>query len=121
MSSRTSHSDSFQKSTRRSRRNGARRRAAVAARSRRFSPEEHAHALSLIAAGMKRDEVASSVGCTTGPTFSRAQAGTSCGSTNRLRRGLRPNGLAFCVTSPQARSYTGITCPQRDRGSARSS
>jgi putative transposase len=65
MSSRTSHSNSFQKSTRRSRRNGARRRAAVPARSRRFSPEEHAHALSLIAAGMKRDEVASSVGCTT--------------------------------------------------------
>jgi transposase InsO family protein len=37
----------------------------VPARSRRFSPEEHAHALSLIAAGMKRDEVATSVGCTT--------------------------------------------------------
>ncbi|MGI8478951.1 MAG: DDE-type integrase/transposase/recombinase [Gaiellaceae bacterium] len=35
------------------------------ARSRRFSTEEHAHALSLIAAGMKREEVATSVGCTT--------------------------------------------------------
>ena len=37
----------------------------VPARSHRFSPEEHAHALSLIAAGMKREEVSTSVGCTT--------------------------------------------------------
>lgn len=65
MSSRTSHSNGSRKSTRPSRRNGARPRAAVPARSRRFSPEEHAHALSLIAAGMKRDEVATAVGCTT--------------------------------------------------------
>jgi len=64
MSSRTSHSNGSQ-NTGRSRRNGARPRAAVPARSRRFSPEEQAHALSLIAAGMKRDEVATSVGCTT--------------------------------------------------------
>jgi putative transposase len=41
------------------------KRARVSARGRRFSPEEHARALSLIAAGMKRDEVATSVGCTT--------------------------------------------------------
>lgn len=65
MSSRTSHSNGSRKSTRPSRRAGARKRASVPARSRRFSPEEHAHALSLIAAGMKRDEVATSVGCTT--------------------------------------------------------
>lgn len=56
-----------------SRRNGSskdqrRRRgkhARVAARGRRFSPEDHAQALSLIAAGMKRAEVAKSIGCTT--------------------------------------------------------
>lgn len=65
MSSRTSHSKGSHKSTGPGRRNGARKRAAVPARSRRFSPEEHARALSLIAAGMKRDEVATSVGCTT--------------------------------------------------------
>ena len=35
------------------------------ARGRRFSPEQHARALSLIAAGMKRDEIAKTVGCTT--------------------------------------------------------
>lgn len=46
-------------------RNGSRKPTTVAARGRRFSPEAHAHALSLIAAGMKRDEVARSVGCTT--------------------------------------------------------
>lgn len=44
---------------------GRGKRARVSARGRRFSPEEHARALSLIAAGMKRDEVATSVGCTT--------------------------------------------------------
>jgi len=50
----------------RSSRNGSRRsRPSVPARSRRFSPEEQAHALSLIVAGMKRDEVSTSVGCTT--------------------------------------------------------
>jgi putative transposase len=65
MSSRTSHSNGSHKSTRRARRKGALARGAVPARSRRFSPEEHAHALSLIAAGMKREEVATSVGCTT--------------------------------------------------------
>lgn len=41
------------------------KRARVSARGRRFSAAEHAQALSLIAAGMKREEVAASVGCTT--------------------------------------------------------
>ena len=51
----------------RSSRNGSRKSTSstVPARSHRFSPEEHAHALSLIVAGMKRDEVSTSVGCTT--------------------------------------------------------
>ncbi len=64
MSSRTSHSNGSRKSTRSSRRNGS-RKTKVPARSRRFSPEEHAKGLSLIAAGMKRDEIAKSIGCTT--------------------------------------------------------
>src|SRR5690242_4136474 len=41
------------------------KQARVAARGRRFSPEDHERALSLIAAGMKRAEVAKTVGCTT--------------------------------------------------------
>jgi len=61
MSSRTSHSNGSQKSTRP--RRGARQR--VPARSRRFSAEQHAEALSLIAAGMERDKIAAKVGCTT--------------------------------------------------------
>lgn len=44
---------------------GSGKRARVSARGRRFSPEEHARALSLITAGMKRDEVAKTIGCTT--------------------------------------------------------
>jgi transposase InsO family protein len=48
----------------RSSRNGKSTRS-VPARARKFSPEEQAHALELIVAGMRRDEVASSVGCTT--------------------------------------------------------
>jgi CRP-like cAMP-binding protein len=41
------------------------RRARVPARSRRFSAEQHAHALSLMVAGMKREQVAKTIGCTT--------------------------------------------------------
>jgi transposase InsO family protein len=37
----------------------------VPARSRRFSTAEHARALSLIAAGMQREQVAKTIGCTT--------------------------------------------------------
>ena len=37
----------------------------VPARSRRFSPAEHARALSLMLAGMKREQVAKTIGCTT--------------------------------------------------------
>lgn len=50
---------------RNSRKGGGKSPTKVSARGRRFSPEEHAHALSLIAAGMRRDEVATAVGCTT--------------------------------------------------------
>src|SRR5262249_55787400 len=42
-----------------------RKRERVPARSRRFSPEEHARALSLMVAGMKREQVAKTIGCTT--------------------------------------------------------
>jgi putative transposase len=65
MSSRTSGSSSRRNGRRSRRSKGQRKFTPVPARSRRFSPEEHAHALSLVAAGMKRDEVATSVGCTT--------------------------------------------------------
>ena len=41
------------------------KRSRVPARSRRFSPEQHAQALSLIVAGMKREQVAKTIGCTT--------------------------------------------------------
>lgn len=59
--SQSSHSNGVSKSRPRSKSKQAR----VAARGRRFSPEEHARALSLIAAGMKRDEIAATIGCTT--------------------------------------------------------
>lgn len=42
-----------------------RKRERVPARSRRFSPAEHARALSLMLAGMKREQVAKTIGCTT--------------------------------------------------------
>lgn len=41
------------------------KRERVPARSRRFSAEQHAHALSLMVAGMKREQVAKTIGCTT--------------------------------------------------------
>lgn len=42
-----------------------RKRERVPARSRRFSPAERARALSLILAGMKREQIATTIGCTT--------------------------------------------------------
>ncbi len=65
MSSRTSLRKSSHTSLRSSRRKKAHQQATVPARSRRFSPEEQAHALTLIASGMKREDIAVSVGCTT--------------------------------------------------------
>ena len=44
-------------------RNGKRKR--VPARSRRFSPAEHARALSLILDGIEREQIAKTIGCTT--------------------------------------------------------
>ena len=41
------------------------KRERVPARSRRFSPAEHAKALSLMVAGMKREQIAKTIGCTT--------------------------------------------------------
>ena len=41
------------------------KRKRVPARSRRFSSAQHAHALSLILAGMEREQVAKTIGCTT--------------------------------------------------------
>jgi putative transposase len=63
--SHSSRSNGVSKSRARRGRSGKRARAQVPARSRRFSPAEQAHALSLIAAGMKREQVATTVGCTT--------------------------------------------------------
>ena len=42
-----------------------RKHESVPARSRRFSPAEHARALSMMHDGIKREEVATAIGCTT--------------------------------------------------------
>ena len=67
ISSHSSGSNGVSKSKRRSgkRGRGARKRDAVPARSRRFSTAEQARALSLILAGMQRQQVATTIGCTT--------------------------------------------------------
>ena len=60
ISSHSSRSNGVSKSTtRKSKRRG---RARVPARSRRFSAAEHARALSLIVAGMERQQVADTIG-----------------------------------------------------------
>ena len=61
MISRSSRSNGSTKSKPSSRNKSTR----MSARGRRFSPEQHAEGLSLIVAGMKRDDVAKKVGCTT--------------------------------------------------------
>src|SRR5207249_12295981 len=65
MRSRTLNSNGSDTSTRVTRRHRARQHKAVPARSRRFSAAEHAAARSPITAGMKRDDAATAVGCTT--------------------------------------------------------
>lgn len=73
--SQSSHSNGSSQSQPRSKR----KRARVSARGRRFSPEDHARALSLIAAGMKREEVAKTIGCTTESLRRWYQEGTRKG------------------------------------------
>ena len=63
ISSHSSRSNGVSKSS--SRKGKSRRRACVPARSRRFSTAEQARALSLILAGMQRQKVAKTIGCTT--------------------------------------------------------
>ena len=63
ISSHSSRNNGVSKSS--SRKSKSHKRAHVPARSRRFSTAEQARALSLILAGMKRKEVAKTVGCTT--------------------------------------------------------
>ena len=61
MSSSHPSGNGVSKSRSRPRRGGSR----VPARSKRFSPAEHARALSLIVAGVQREQVAKTIGCTT--------------------------------------------------------
>jgi transposase InsO family protein len=67
ISSHSSGSNGVSKSKRASGKRGRRKRTrdAVPARSRRFSTAEQARALSLILAGMQRQQVATTIGCTT--------------------------------------------------------
>ena len=60
----TSHSSRKRNGVSKSRSRG-RKRDRVPARSRRFSPAEHARALSLILDGINREQVAKTIGCTT--------------------------------------------------------
>jgi putative transposase len=60
----TSHSSRKRNGVSKSSARGSKRKR-VPARSRRFSPAEHARALSLILAGMAREQVAETIGCTT--------------------------------------------------------
>ena len=65
ISSHASRSNGVSKSRGRNGKSRVRARARVPARSRRFSAAEHARALSLIVAGMERQQVAKTIGCTT--------------------------------------------------------
>jgi DNA invertase Pin-like site-specific DNA recombinase len=63
MSSRTSHRNGSKQSPRPRFRRKARKK--VPTRGRRFSAEQHAEALSLIAAKVEREKVAKKLGCST--------------------------------------------------------
>lgn len=67
----------------------------IPARGRKFSPEEHAHALQLIVAGMTREEVATLVGCTTE-------------SLRRWYNGAKRGGKLPAAPAPKGKGVVGV-------------
>ncbi len=80
------------------------KRARVPARSRRFSVEEQARALSLIVAGMKREQVAKTIGCTT----------------ESLRRWYAEGKKQGLVTKPKAEAESVASVPTAAKPAATS-
>ena len=100
----------------RSSRNGKPTRRSVPARGRHFSPEEQAHALGLIVAGMKREEVAAAVGCTTESLrrwFNEAKRSKSLPAARGVAGG---NGAGAVAAAAAAEPSAGSSAP-RDPGS----
>jgi len=96
----------------RSSRNGKSR--SVPARGRKFSSEQHAHALQLIVSGMKREEVATSVGCTTESLRRWYSAAKRLGALPAAK-GNGANGIA-AVAVPVEPSASAATTAPHDPG-----
>lgn len=80
-------------------------RARVPARSRRFSAAEHARALSLIVAGMERQQVAKTIGCTTESLRRWYADGKKRGLVTKLGKGDASTAASVAApTSPPAAS-----------------
>ena len=106
ISSHSSRSNGVSKS--RARKGKSRGRAHVPARSRRFSAAEHARALSLIVAGMERQQVAKTIGCTTESLRRWYVEGKKHGLVTKLGTG---EAAAAPATAPDASTAPATSAP----------
>jgi putative transposase len=102
----TSHSSRKSNGVSKSRSRG-RKRKRVPARSRRFSPAEHARALSLILDGIEREQVAKTIGCTTESLRRWYAEGKKQGLVTKVSKGDNTSA----ATKPEAAEPAATSAP----------
>ena len=88
-----------------------RKRERVPARSRRFSPAEHARALALMLAGMKREQVAKTIGCTTESLRRWYVEGKKPGLVTKLSKGESKGDGSSVSTKPVGAEAEATSAP----------
>ena len=88
------------------------KRARVPARGRRYSPAEHARALSLIRAGMQREQVAEEIGCSTESLRRWYVEGKKQGLVTKTGKGKDTSATAkSAAAEPAAMEPTATSAP----------
>ncbi len=94
-----------------------RKRKRVPARSRRFSPAEHAHAFSLMLDGIKREQIAKTIGCTTESLRRWYAEGKKQGLVTKVSKGddtsaaTKPAATKPVATEPAATEPAATSAP----------
>jgi transposase InsO family protein/transposase-like protein len=88
------------------------KRERVPARSRRFSPAEHARALSLMLDGINREQVAKTIGCTTESLRRWYAEGKKQGLVTKLSEHERKGGDRSAATKPAVAEAAATSAPQ---------
>jgi putative transposase len=106
----TSHSSRKRNGVSKSRlRDGKRKR--VPARSRRFSPAEHARALSLILDGIEREQIAKTIGCTTESLRRWYAEGKKQGLVTKVSKRESKGDDTSAATKPAAAESAATSAP----------